>query len=535
MLVLDAVAGAACSRSGAAGAAGRRRSVSTWRPIPGRSIRSSAIPTRPRSSSRSLAWLRAVRGSRRRGDARCRRSCRRSRRGPTAASRPTAVRSSTGCAGRALERRPAGDLGRRALHAARDPRSPQPGPLARGLRSHRSRVRARRAHRRLPSEARLGAGRDDVLFVRASRRSSCLPAHVLRAQEPLAAGAFNAAPTVGDGPYRFVSWQRGDALRYEPNPALLARQAGGRRALSCASFPIRPRTCSCCRSGAAGLESRRAGAVCRRCAPRSGTRVRRASRRPSSRGLRSIRRARRSTTSRVRRALAMSIDRDAISRKITLGRLSRHQHDAAAVSRGHSIRPCASPDTIRAAADRLFDARRLAARPRRLAAQRRHAAASDVRAVSGNGDGRTRRHGRAGRAARARRRRHDQGREQRAALPSAHGRARRPADSTSRTFPGRWAPIPTIRPFSPAAHASNYMRWCDPRVDALGARRLGASTARASASAPTRSIGEIVAEQVPVLYLFNADYVYAYRRRLHGFAPNAFLPTWNAYGWRLAR
>ena len=40
---------------------------------------------------------------------------------------------------------------------------------------------------------------------------------------------------------------------------------------------------------------------------------------------------------------------------------------------------------------------------------------------------------------------------------------------------------------------------------------------------------------MPILYLFNADYIYAYRRRLHGFAPNAFLPTWNAYRWRVRR
>ena len=46
-------------------------------------------------------------------------------------------------------------------------------------------------------------------------------------------------------------------------------------------------------------------------------------------------------------------------------------------------------------------------------------------------------------------------------------------------------------------------------------------------------IGRIVAEQVPVLYLFNAEYIYAYRKRLHGFAPNAFVPTWNAYRWKL--
>ncbi|HTX59677.1 MAG TPA: ABC transporter substrate-binding protein, partial [Verrucomicrobiae bacterium] len=76
----------------------------------------------------------------------------------------------------------------------------------------------------------------------------------------------------------------------------------------------------------------------------------------------------------------------------------------------------------------------------------------------------------------------------------------------------------------------NYMHWCDPRVDALERAAL-ASTRQAERKPLYARIASIVARQVPVLYLFNADYVYAYRRRLQGFGPNAFLPTWNAYGW----
>jgi peptide/nickel transport system substrate-binding protein len=81
--------------------------------------------------------------------------------------------------------------------------------------------------------------------------------------------------------------------------------------------------------------------------------------------------------------------------------------------------------------------------------------------------------------------------------------------------------------------ASNYMRYCNAQVDALEKRAL------ASASQPERKalyahIERIVASDVPVLYLFNADYIYAYRMHLHGFEPNAFLPTWNAAGWSLS-
>ncbi|MBV9057194.1 MAG: hypothetical protein JO351_11240, partial [Candidatus Eremiobacteraeota bacterium] len=38
---------------------------------------------------------------------------------------------------------------------------------------------------------------------------------------------------------------------------------------------------------------------------------------------------------------------------------------------------------------------------------------------------------------------------------------------------------------------------------------------------------------VPIVFLFNAHYVYAYQSQLKGFAPNPFLPTWNAFQWRL--
>jgi ABC-type transport system substrate-binding protein len=80
--------------------------------------------------------------------------------------------------------------------------------------------------------------------------------------------------------------------------------------------------------------------------------------------------------------------------------------------------------------------------------------------------------------------------------------------------------------------ASNYMRWCDSEVDRLERAAL-AQTSTSRRKRLYAQIGRIVAREVPVLYLFNADYIYAYRKRLHGFGPNAFVPTWNAYQWRL--
>ncbi|MFY9663446.1 MAG: hypothetical protein WAK19_03250, partial [Candidatus Cybelea sp.] len=82
--------------------------------------------------------------------------------------------------------------------------------------------------------------------------------------------------------------------------------------------------------------------------------------------------------------------------------------------------------------------------------------------------------------------------------------------------------------------ASNYMGWCDLQVDRLERAALAQTGANARKRLYAQ-IGRIVARDVPVLYLFNADYIYAYRKRLRGFAPNAFVPTWNAYRWRLGR
>jgi ABC-type transport system substrate-binding protein len=60
-------------------------------------------------------------------------------------------------------------------------------------------------------------------------------------------------------------------------------------------------------------------------------------------------------------------------------------------------------------------------------------------------------------------------------------------------------------------------------VDSVRTRRIAAYAA----------IDRIVARDLPIVYLFNPSYVYAYQPRLRGFAPNAFVPTWNAYAWKL--
>jgi peptide/nickel transport system substrate-binding protein len=79
---------------------------------------------------------------------------------------------------------------------------------------------------------------------------------------------------------------------------------------------------------------------------------------------------------------------------------------------------------------------------------------------------------------------------------------------------------------------ANVMRWCDPQVDALERRALTALT-QAERKTLYSAIEQRVAAAVPIVYLFDPSYIYAYRTALRGFAPNAFNPTWNAADWRL--
>jgi len=76
------------------------------------------------------------------------------------------------------------------------------------------------------------------------------------------------------------------------------------------------------------------------------------------------------------------------------------------------------------------------------------------------------------------------------------------------------------------------MRWCDRTVDALETRAL-ATPDRGSRAKLYAAIERRVADAVPIVYLFDPSYSYAYRNALHGFAPTAPNPTWNAADWEL--
>jgi peptide/nickel transport system substrate-binding protein len=354
-----------------------------------------------------------------------------------------------------------------------------------------------------------------------------LPAHVLRAQMPLARAAFNAAPSVGDGPYQFVFWRRGEELRYRANPSYWR----GRPAIANLVVRIIP-------DPSTNLLLMRSGALDWNLLAPSQLAVVRGN---SQIGFLAVPTAviaglafntahRPLDDVRVRRALAMSIDRNAISHKITLGfypvtnviqpRFS-WAFDPAVREPGY--------DPI--AADRLLD--RAGWRRGVEGLRWRGGVALHLTYVQFPETATGVRVATAVQAAL-----HARGVDVTIkSISNAQLFLPHTGVLASGTFDLAYVPWtmgadPDDSSVLRCGAPSNYMRWCNHRVDELERAALASTETRARKRL-YGEIGRIVASEVPILYLFNADYVYAYRTRLHGFAPNAFVPTWNAYGWKL--
>ncbi|MFZ0033103.1 MAG: peptide ABC transporter substrate-binding protein [Candidatus Cybelea sp.] len=356
-----------------------------------------------------------------------------------------------------------------------------------------------------------------------------LPSHILSAEAPLARAAFNAAPVVGDGPYRFVSWRRGEGLRYAAN-ARYWRGPPPVADLSIRTIPDPSTNLLLLQSGALdwNLLAPAQLAVVRSDPNLAFLTV------PTAvvAGL-AFNTARRPLDDvRVRRAIAMSIDRNEISRKITLGfyPVTDMIQPQFSWAFDPSVR---QPGYDPGGADRLLDlagwhrgpdgVRRRNGAPLQLVYVQFPETATGVRVAT----------------------------SVQASLRERGVDVTIKAVSNAQLFLPRTgvlavgdfdlAYVPWTMGADPddssvlgCGGASNYMRWCDGQVDRLERAAL-VQTRLNARKRLYGQIGRIVAREVPVLYLFNADYIYAYRKRLRGFAPNAFVPTWNAYRWRLGR
>ena len=354
-----------------------------------------------------------------------------------------------------------------------------------------------------------------------------LPAHVLHGQAPLARAPFNAAPAVGDGPYRFVAWRRGEGLRYAANP-FYWRGKPDAGVLDVRVVPDPSTNLLLLQSGQLDWNlvapvqlpvlRKRPGLVFARVptAVVAGIAIN-----TSHPPLDDVR---------VRRALAMAIDRDAIVRKITLGTypvtnvMQPHfswAFDPTVREPGYDPR---AADALLAAAGWAHGSDGLLRKAGHLfqlvyvqfpetttgvrvatavqAALRERGIDVTVKSIS----------------------------NAQLFLPGTGVLAAGNFDLAY--VPWTMGADPDDSTILRCGGAANYMRWCDPGVNALERAAL-AATEQAQRKRLYGRIGRIVARDVPILYLFNADYVYAYRARLRGFAPNPFLPTWNAAEWRV--
>jgi peptide/nickel transport system substrate-binding protein len=412
------------------------------------------------------------------------------------------------------------------LRAILDPRNPVPSREGYDL---IDRARARGPHVVVFHLKHAWAPAVDTFFSYGYRPQFVLPEHVLSKQAPLAQAPFNAAPLVGDGPYKFIAWRRGESLLYVANPRYW-RGAPKTKRLDIRIIPDVATNLVLLQSRELDwnliapvqqnvLRSHRD--IVYRYEPTSVVAglVLNLSRAPLN-------------DARVRRALAMAIDRGSISRKITLGRYP--VTDVIQPRFSWAFDPAVKePGYDPAGADKLLDATGWRRGPDGMRSKAGEAltllyvqfkeTATGMRVATMV-------------QAELRQRGIDVQLKtitnQQLFLPSTGVLA-------SGNFDLAYVPFtmgsdPDDSSILRCGAPSNYMRYCNHAVDALETAAL------ASPSHPTRKalygrIERLVAADVPILFLFDANYIYAYREALAGFFPNAFLPTWNAYSWRLTQ
>jgi len=367
-----------------------------------------------------------------------------------------------------------------------------------------------------------------TLFSYGTAPQYVLPAHLLAKEPRLDRAAFGAAP-VGDGPYRFVSWERGERLVYAANPTYW-RGAPPPARLEVRVVPDPGTNFTSLLSGALDwnlVSPVQAQALLGRAgiaftyvplALVAGVALNTAH--PPLDDVR------------VRRAIAAAIDRQAISDKITF---KRYPVVDTAQPLGSWARDPAVhlPAYDPAAADRLLDAagwlrgpdgvRMKAGRPLALTYVQFpesqtgvRAAAFIERALQARGIDLTLK----------------SVTNAKLFLPKSEGGALATGAFDLAYVPWPMGADPDDSFLLACDGAANVMHWCDPQVDALERRALVAP-AQTERKALYSAIERRVAAAVPIVYLFDPSYIYAYRTALHGFAPNAFNPTWNAADWRL--
>jgi peptide/nickel transport system substrate-binding protein len=367
-----------------------------------------------------------------------------------------------------------------------------------------------------------------TLFSYGTAPQYVLPAHLLEREANLATSAFGAHP-VGDGPFRFVSWSRGDRLVYEANPHYWRGPPRVAR-IEVRVVPDPGTNFTLLRSGeldwnlVSPAQRASLGATAGlafRTVPVAlvvGIAINTAH--PPLDDVR------------VRRALAASIDRASISEKLTFGRYP--VVDTAQPIGSWARDPAVhEPGYDPAVADRLFDAagwkrgrdgtRAKNGVPLALTYVQFPESQTGVRVATVV---------ESELAARGVNVTIKSLSNVQLFLPRAQGGTLASGAFDLAYVPWQLGADPDDSFLFACNGNANAMRWCDSDVDALERRALDAPT-RATRKRLYAQIERRVAAAVPIIYLFDASYSYGYRTSLHDFYPNAFTPTWNAYAWTI--
>ena len=368
-----------------------------------------------------------------------------------------------------------------------------------------------------------------TLFSYGTAPQYVLPAHLLDTEADLAKSAFGAHP-VGNGPYRFVSWSRGERLVYEPNPGWHGRMPGLAR-IEVRIVPDPGTNFTLLRSG--GIDWNLGSP-----AQRAALGV------PRDLHFRTVPLALVAGIAintqhpplddvRVRRAICAAIDRAAISRKITFGRypVVDTAQPLGSWARDPAVR---EPGFDPAAADRLFDA--AGWRRGRSGIRMRNGRAlalTYVQFPESQTGVRVATLVQSELAARGLAVTIKSLSNAQLFLPKSQGGTLATGAFDLAYVPWPMGADPDDSSLLMCGADGNVMRWCDPVLDGLERRALVAQnrTQRAQFYA---KIERRVANAVPIVFLFNPSYSYAYREALRNFWPNAFNPTWNAAAWDLA-
>ena len=366
-----------------------------------------------------------------------------------------------------------------------------------------------------------------TLFSYGTAPQYVLPAHLLEKEPRLDTSAFGSHP-VGNGPYRFVSWARGDHLVYDANTSYW-RGAPKLAHLDVRIVPDPGTNFTLLQSG--GLDWNLLSPAQR---ASLGTPARLAFRTVP---LTLVAGIAINTTHpplddvRVRRAIAASIDRASISRKITFGRYP--VVDTAQPLDSWARDPAVhEPPYDPTAADRLLDAagwkrgadgiRTKNGKPLALTYVQFPESGTGVRVATVV---------QSELGARGFRVAIKSLSNAQLFLPKSQGGTLANGGFDMAYVPWPMGADPDDSFLLACGGNANYMRWCDPEVDALE-RRAVVAPSRAERKRLYAQIERRVADAVPIVYLFNPSYSYAYRADLLGFFPNAFNPTWDAYRWR---